>query len=203
MRRETASERLKTGSHSGEKAASPLKRYEIQAKIPNRLQIGTLSAAVARLSALLRAGRRALRSRAVAVLVRRMHTGEQPQPQADPLQQREQLFALPRAQVGEQLALEVIGQRERALEQGAAAVREVELARATVERVVAALQQAAGFERVHERDHAARRDLQQAADRLLGAPLGGGDGAQEREFPRLQLERCERRPKARGHRITE
>ena len=34
---------------------------------------------------------------------------------------------------------------------------------------------------------AARRDLQQAADRLLGAPLGGGDRAHEREFPRLQL----------------
>ncbi len=76
-------------------------------------------------------------------------------------------------------------------------------ARAAVGGVVAAFEQAARLERVDERDHAAGRDLQALADRLLGLALGGAHRAQQRELARFELQRREDLVEASADRIAD
>ena len=78
------------------------------------------------------------------------------------------------------------------VEQLPPALGQVQRPRAPVVGVVPAFEQRARLERVDERHHATRRDLQPLADRLLGLALGGAHRAQQRELARLELQRRER-----------
>src|SRR5262249_10716824 len=121
--------------------------------------------------------------------VGRVNVGRDAQSIADALQEGEQLLALLAAEVGAQVALMTHGRGKCAVEQIAPVRREVELARATIVRVLSAFEQAALLEGVEEGDHPARGDLEPLADRLLGLTLGEADRAQQRELPRLEPQR--------------
>src|SRR5665213_1981924 len=74
---------------------------------------------------------------------------------------------------------------------------------APVPGVWAALDQPARFVRVDEADHAARGNPQPLADRLLGVALRSGEGAQQREVARFDVQRRERLREATGDRVAE
>lgn len=139
------------------------------------------------------------RSLEVPVGVRGVRSGRHVQLQPHTPQQREQLLALGAAEIGAQLALEPHCDRESPPEQLVSGGGQVQLAGTSIVRVVPAFDQQARLQGIDEGDHAAGRDLQTLADRLLGLTLRGGDPAQQGELARLQLQRRERVAEARSN----
>ncbi len=111
------------------------------------------------------------------VRVRGVHSGRQAEAGGDPLKQLEELLALLFVEVRAQVALVAYGNGEGAAEQIAPGVGQVQLARATIVRVLTPFEQAACGERVDEGDHAAWRDPEPLADGLLGLAFGGANRA--------------------------
>jgi hypothetical protein len=99
------------------------------------------------------------------------------EPGSDAAEELEQLGALSVGELGTEIPLGLDGEGKRSLEEIAARVGQVQGAGASVGGVLAAFEQAAGFELVDEGHHPARRDLEPLADGLLRATLVGGDGA--------------------------
>ena len=97
-----------------------------------------------------------------------MNVAWNPEVGADPGEQLKQLFALRGAEALRHIALNFAGYLERLCEQLATLGGEKESARAAVVGVLAALEKAALLERVYERDHSTRRDIDALTDRLLG-----------------------------------
>lgn len=118
-------------------------------------------------------------------------------------QQIEQLLALTPLEIRAELVLEGDRSGHPPREHASSLLREMECVGAAILRIGPPLQQVPLLQSIDERDHPARRYLQALAYRLLRLTLCGGDGAQQRELTRLELQGRKRLTKATRDRVAE
>jgi hypothetical protein len=103
-------------------------------------------------------------------------------------EQADELVALAHVEAGAELGLVLGGGIHDLAEHAAALAGEMQGADAAVSGNRPPLEQAALFEAVDERDHAAGWDLQRLGQRLLGLPFRGGDVSQQHDLARIEVE---------------
>src|SRR5215216_2492060 len=132
-----------------------------------------------------------------------MHAAESGLGHLKLLKQINQKFTFLAINPGAQPGLIVDGYLPSALQGPASLPGEVQPAHAPVLRIRAPLDEPRLLEMVHERDHAARGDVEPLRERLLRAALVRGHEAQEQELPRVYAHRLERVHEALGREEAE
>jgi hypothetical protein len=139
----------------------------------------------------------------VAVADGGVDVGRQVEARSDPVEELEQLRALPCGERVGDRPFVLDDQVESIVEQPLAAPGEIERPNAPVAAIRPALDQPSRLQLVDDRDHSARRDVQPFREHLLRLPVGRLDGTEHSELARMELQRLERAVKPPRDRVAE